>query len=397
MNYKLITPLLGFIFLIACKEPQAPMQEPAINIMAYYVPAENYMPDQLPLNQLTHIIFSFTNVIDGKMQFQHPERSDAILQQLVAQKEKHPNLKVMVACGGWTADGFSDMALNDSTRNRFAKSVVEFVERFKLDGLDMDWEYPGMGSAGIKYREEDTRNFTLTMRSLREHLDQLDRPQILTFASAGWQSYYDFIEVNEVMKYADYMNIMTYDQITYTSPYTGHHTNQGYIRWDDIETTPFGKYVLGRKQEMNKRGFNWHPRSVEHIVDYVIEQGVDPKQLVTGAAFYGRSWKGVHPEDNGLYQPVGGSHIGWCAYRDIRAEYEGINGYERFWDATAKAPNLYSKTDSIWFTYDDTTSVRIKAEYAAQQNLGGIMFWELGNDTKEPESLLNSIYQTLTQ
>jgi chitinase len=132
-------------------------------------------------------------------------------------------------------------------------------------------------------------------------------------------------------------------------------------------------------------------------VDFVIEQGVDPQQLVTGTAFYGRSWKGVLPENNGLYQPVGGSHIGWCAYRDIREKYEDKNGFERFWDATAKAPYLYSKTDSIFFTYDDTTSVRIKAEYAAKKNLAGIMFWELGNDTKEPESLLNSIYKELTK
>ncbi|SMO64818.1 chitinase [Saccharicrinis carchari] len=391
--------ILTFLFavLLSCRQSQTSTQVPSINIMAYYVPAENYMPDQLPLHQLTHIIFSFTHVIDGKMQFRNPAKSDSILQLLVDQREKYPNLKVMVACGGWTAGGFSDMALTDSSRTRFAKSVTEFIERFELDGLDMDWEYPGMGVAGIKYREEDKQNFTLTMKCLREHLDQIERKQTLTFASAGWQRYYDFIELNEVMKYVDYMNIMTYDQISYTSPFTGHHTCQGYIGWNDIEETPFGKYMMSRKEEWEKRGINWHPRSVEHIVDFCIEQGVKPEQLVTGAAFYGRSWKGVEPENNGLYQPVGGSHIGWCAYREIREKYEAKNGYERFWDSTAKAPYLYNKTDSIFFTYDDTVSVRLKAEYAMEKNLGGIMFWELGNDTKEPQSLLNSIYQTVAR
>ena len=135
--------------------------------MAYYVPAKNCMPDQLPLHQLTHIIFSFTKVIDGKMQFQNPAKSDSILQLLVGQKKKYPNLKVMVACGGWTAGGFSDIALTDSSRNRFAKSVTEFIERFKLDGLDMDWEYPGMGVTDIKYRKEDKQiPFDLILRYL---------------------------------------------------------------------------------------------------------------------------------------------------------------------------------------------------------------------------------------
>lgn len=397
MKSKIITTFLIVFLLISCKNKQPSNQLPKVNIMAYYVPSENNMPDQLPLDQLTHIIFSFTQIIDGKMQFQRPETSDSTLQQLVNQKKKHPNLKVMVACGGWTADGFSDIALTDSSRNRFAKSVAEFIKRFELDGLDMDWEYPGMGSAGIKYRKEDKQNFTLTMKCLREHLDQIGRKQTLTFASAGWIRYYNHIELNEVMKYADYMNVMTYDQVTYLSPYTGHHTPQGYIGWNDIEETPFGKYRLNKKEKMEKNKTNWHPRSVEHIVNYCITQGVNPKQLVTGAAFYGRSWKGVPPEKNGLYQPVSGSHIGWCTYQEIRAKYEDKNGYERFWDSTAKAPYLYNKTDSIFFTYDDTLSVKLKAEYAIEKNLGGVMFWELGNDTKEPQSLLNSIYQTVTK
>lgn len=385
--------LILVIFLLVSCSPRKETKEPSINVMAYYVPADNYMPDELPLHQLTHIIFSFTKVIDGKMQFQNPEKSDSILHLLVDQKKKYPDLKVMVACGGWGAGGFSDMALTDSSRTRFAKSVVEFIERFRLDGLDMDWEYPGIGSAGIKFRKEDKRNFTLLMKSLREHLNQLDREQTLTFASAGWERYYDFIELNEVMKYVDYMNIMTYDQITYTSPFTGHHTCQGYIEWEDVKDTPFGKFILSKQEEMEKSGFSWHPQSVERIVEYCLEQGVKPNQMVTGAAFYGRSWKGVHPENNGLYQPVSGPHFGWSAYREIREKYEDKNGYERFWDKTAKAPYLYNRTDSIFFTYDDTTSVRIKAEYAMEKKLGGIMFWELGNDTKEPESLLDAIYQ----
>ncbi|MFK5973456.1 MAG: hypothetical protein QM485_09260 [Flavobacteriaceae bacterium] len=44
-------------------------QERPIVVMAYYVPEKEYNPEQLPLNQLTHILFSFTHIIDGKMKF----------------------------------------------------------------------------------------------------------------------------------------------------------------------------------------------------------------------------------------------------------------------------------------------------------------------------------------
>ena len=47
--------------------------EKAITVMAYYVPEKEYQPEKLPLDQLTHIIFSFTNVIDGEMEFRHEE------------------------------------------------------------------------------------------------------------------------------------------------------------------------------------------------------------------------------------------------------------------------------------------------------------------------------------
>ena len=43
-------------------------------------------------------------------------------------------------------------------------------------------------------------------------------------------------------------------------------------------------------------------------------------------------------------------------------------------------------------SYDDTVSVALKTRYAMEKGLGGIMFWELGNDTKANGSLLDAIY-----
>ena len=367
-------------------------KEKASNVvMAYYVPEKDYHPDELPLHQLSHIIYSFTNVIDGQMQFRDAE-NEAKLEALVAERKKHPNLKVMVACGGWGADGFSDMAHTPENRKRFVKSVLEFNTKYELDGLDIDWEYPAIPAAGTGARPEDKQNFTLLMKELREGLNTLERDQTLTFASAGWKRYYQNVEINEVMKYVDYMNVMTYDQIGATSPVTGHHTALGLIEFKDVKGTPAEEYVESRKAEMKKRGYTYEPRSVERIVDFCIAQGVAPEQIVVGAAFYGRAWKGVPPENNGLYQSNKGSYIGWSAYNQIRMEFEPNKNYKRYWDPVAKAPYLYSDKDSVFISYDDTVSVALKTRYAKQKKLAGIMFWELGNDTKEENSLLKAIY-----
>lgn len=364
-------------------------------VMAYYFPRQDDNPENLPLEQLTHIIYSFTLVIDGEMKFKSDEAGKK-LKQLVSQRKKHPHLKVMVACGGWGADGFSDMSLTPESRKKFIQSVVEFNRMYDLDGIDIDWEYPSIAATGTRARPEDKKNFTLLLKELREALDNLDRQQTLTFASAGWKPYYENIELEKVMKYVDYMNIMTYDQIGSNSPFTSHHTALAWIKQKNVLDTPAWKASEEiRKKSNHKRG-PYEPQSAEKIVAYCLDKGVKREQLIIGAAFYGRAWKGVHPENNGLYQLNSGGLKGF-GYSDIREKLEPNKDYKRHWDPIAKAPYIYNAKDSIFITYDDTVSVRLKTEFALKKKLGGIMFWQLGSDTKEKNSLLKSIYQASTK
>ncbi|HET8736169.1 MAG TPA: glycoside hydrolase family 18 protein, partial [Pricia sp.] len=351
------------IFLLGCSLlarektegvlPHGSAEEPVI--MAYYVPERNFEPEEIPVEKLTHIIFSFTNVIEGEMRFRNPESAGPKLKALVQQKKRNPDLKVMIACGGWGADGFSDMALTEASRAKFIESASEFIKKYQLDGMDMDWEYPGISGAGTKAREVDTQNFTALMKGLREMLDAFQTPKTLTFASAGWKRYYDHVEMNEVMKYADYTNVMTYDQVSGVSEYTGHHTPLGEVRSEEIQGTPFHDHL----DSLFHAGSipDPHPRSTQKIVDFLIKEGVNPKRIVIGAAFYGRVWKGVSPNNNGLYQKSGGIHIGWIPYHQIRKIYEPDTDFQRFWDETAKAPYMYNSVDSLMVSYDDTVSV----------------------------------------
>ena len=79
------------------------------------------------------------------------------LASLLTLKKQNPRLKVIVSVGGWEADGFSDAALTEASRNAFAQSAVELLRAHRADGIDLDWEYPGQGVAGIKYRPKTSR------------------------------------------------------------------------------------------------------------------------------------------------------------------------------------------------------------------------------------------------
>lgn len=48
--------------------------------------------------------------------------------------------------GGWNEDSknFSDVAANPTLRKHLVHQIFEFVDQWKFDGFDIDWEYPGL-------------------------------------------------------------------------------------------------------------------------------------------------------------------------------------------------------------------------------------------------------------
>lgn len=382
-----ILPVLALILSVSvtgCQTSDKPADN-GFQVMAYFYPrGEDFDPDTLQLDRLTHIIFSFTEVIDNEMRFKDGARG-ALLRKLAEQKDEYPGLRVMIACGGWGGSGgFSEMARSKETRRKFVQSAVRFIEEYNLDGLDIDWEYPGLPGIGNPYIPEDRENFTALMRELRKAMDRTGRDQTLSFAAAGWQKFFDHIDLEQVMRYADYMNMMTYDLAGGGDKFTSHHTNLGKVTLEDLAGTPAAEI-------MRERSDTTRPRSAQKIIDFCISRGVRPSQIVIGAAFYGKGWTGVPPENNGLYQPVREAWKGNGRYYALQSSYENKNGFKRYWDETAEAPFLYNPVDSIFITYEDTVSVRLKTEYAIRNQLGGIMFWELGGDVPD-QGLLATIH-----
>jgi chitinase len=96
--------------------------------------------------------------------------------QLRKPKLMYPHLKVVISIGGWTwSDKFSDAAL-PANRAAFVSSCIDryikgnfapgIVDPTVFDGIDIDWEYPGVCGSTCNYRPEDTQNFTAILRTL---------------------------------------------------------------------------------------------------------------------------------------------------------------------------------------------------------------------------------------
>lgn len=338
----------------------------------------DWTTDKIDATKLTHINYAFADVLeDGRVVSMHEQDAYnfAVLDSL---KLENPDLKILISLGGWTrSTWFSDAALTEESRRRFAESAVDFVKEFGIDGVDIDWEYPGSPGAGNVFRAVDKENFTLMLKELRKHLDKQSRiegreddPYLLTIATGASRGFLENTEMHKAHQYLDFINLMTYDYHTGGSPVAGHHTN--------LYPSASIHYTRG---------------SADQSVQWYIDAGIPSDKLVLGVAFYGRYWSGVRNTDNGLYQFAPNGDRGSLSYDNLRDNYINRNGFTRYWDAEAKAPWLWNSDTQTFVTYDDEESLHHKTHYIRARGLGGAMFWEYSQNSGG--ELLNALYEGL--
>lgn len=296
---------------------------------------------------LSIINIAFGNIKDGNVVWDSQEAPKYIKWA----KEINKELKVCLSIGGWSAGGFSNAASTKEGREKFAKTAVDILKQYDLDGIDIDWEYPCISIAGIDASPDDKYNFTLLLQALRTELDKVKNKKCLLMVATGGDEYFlRCTEMDKASKYLDIVQIMTYDLRGGFSMQTGHHTN--------LYTSP---------TDLNSV-------SAHNTVTKFIEAGVDREKIVIGVAFYSRLWKQVPNVDNGHMQMAGTTGGYGPGYSDLIENYVNKNGYTRFWDNDAKAPYLFD--GSTFISYDDEQSIQAKADYVKENGLCGLMYWE---------------------
>lgn len=314
--------------------------------------------DHIAAEKLTHINYAFVNVKNNRAFLNRPGTDTVNFKNLIALKEKNPALKILISIGGWTwSKNFSDASLTDTARRGFAASAVALIKKYKLDGVDVDWEYPGIpGHEGNVYRKEDKENFTLLLQALREELDaqQQDNKWLLTIAVGGFTNFLRHTEMDKAQQYLDFVNLMTYD--FHPGAVAVHHTNL----YDS-------KHYAGN--------------SADKVFKEYVAAGVPAEKLVMGIAFYGRTVQLKDSHSKGIADSVLKASYG-KGYTFIKDSLMNKKGYEVFRDKDAKASFIYNKELGELMTFDDHRSVRDKCDYVVKNEMGGVMFWEYDSDHK---------------
>jgi chitinase len=329
--------------------------------------------NQIDPHKVTRINFAFANIKNGRVVLGEPVDAQN-LTALVKLRHDNPSLTVLVSVGGWLGSAqFSDISLTKGSRQLFIESAVELVDGYDLDGLDVDWEYPGMEGAGHPFRAADKRNFTLLVKELRERLDRESKKTgkrlYLTIAAGAFDEFLAHTEMNEVARYVDTVNLMTYDSYEAGSDaITGNHA------------------PLFADPADPKRS------SADSVVQSFEKAGVPSAKILLGVPFYGRMWGSVPDQSHGLFQPGKPIPNAEAPYRLIAATMLN-QGFTRYWDSAASVPYLYNAEKRIFVSYEDPESLATKCSYVLSRKLGGIMFWEYFGD--DSGKLLDTINRTL--
>ncbi|CAG2121152.1 unnamed protein product, partial [Medioppia subpectinata] len=259
----------------------------------------------------------------------------------------NPHATTMIAIGGWNegSDKYSNMVSNAASRKTFVDSVVKFLTEQNFDGLDVDWEYPGMQAVGDADRkpgkDTDKANYIALLKELHEAF----KPHgfVLSAAvSAGKPTIDRAYDIKAMNQYLDFINIMTYD----------FHGG-----WEQKTAHNAPLHPLPGDVELDKEF------TIEFAVDYWLKSGADPKKIVMGMPLYGRTFTLADPNQHDIGAKAVGKGgqagpitrlIGTLGYNEICQYLK--SGYKVYRNDIQKIP--YAVSGDQWIGFDDEQSIK---------------------------------------
>ncbi|MFA5542894.1 MAG: glycoside hydrolase family 18 protein [Bacilli bacterium] len=307
--------------------------------------------NELQSKTIDVVNYSFAQIVNGEISI----IALGNLENLMQQRKK--GIRILFSVGPYE-DQFIGPASTAAGRTKLVDSLVNAVVKYHFDGVDIDWETPTTATKN---------DYTLMMEELHDKLKAINEDYLLTAATHSFSlNGYDFARLNQIM---DFYNVMTYDlnargQVTHNSALY-------------MSNNVAGSY------------------SGENSINSYISRGADKSKLVLGSAFYGKQYTLANPSGPIIGRSVAASSVTNMGFDTINLTLISRigNGVTRHWDNTAKSPYLHDATNGTVTVYEDAEAIMHKANFIIDNDLKGIMYWQLNQDYNGV--LLQAIYDYL--
>ena len=351
-NKSFVCVLILFLTAAACEigKPAALAQDKSPErVFVGYVYRQ---PKKIDFELYTHLCHAFVVADEnGKIR---PSKS-CPNRQLVVDAHK-ANVKILLSLGGWGWDKqFAAIVRDPEAENRYVKAVMEIVDEYDYDGIDLDWEYPDT--------KDEVAGFDRLSRRFRKELDSLGekkkRPFTQTMAASANPPTLAWLSNKLLLETMDWVNVMTYDYTGDWTSYAGHHS----------------PLFASSKQP-------GAPRSTELSMKYLVDRGMPANRLAVGLPLYGKGFAAAEPyaavkkagKDKGAKVKAGNFNAIDALIKD--------KGWTRHWDDETKNPWAISPDKSAVIGYDDAESLSLRTAWAMKQGFRGVFFWEIGGDSR---------------
>ncbi|KAF9174218.1 hypothetical protein BGX21_010884 [Mortierella sp. AD011] len=379
-------------------------------VVGYWVPWGKVPVADLDMTKYTHINYGFAVTVK-----KNPNPTDITfdryydgnnMRALVARGNQY-GVPILMSIGGWTgSQTFSTISADAGLRKTFINNAMVFVRNntlplyadtpdgWNMDGIDIDWEYPGRAGAICNvYTPQDAANYLTLLKELRAQMDLEFPNQHKLLTAAVRVKPFDgtdgnpMSDVSAYAQYFDWISIMAYDIMGSWSATTGPNapfTNGPAGLADQFSVTQAINDWTAAKFPVNKLvvGTAFYGRSVTTTVDmnaqnpitmYVNKTNVTPKGGPSDS------------NDINFFCNEGAVYSGMWKWKELRGTAlttpdTAASGWTRYWDDATQTPWLFRASDKTFISYDDIKSLTLKVNYAKQAGVKGVMLWDMSYD-----------------
>lgn len=329
------------------------------------------LPEEIPYGQYTHIIFSFATINPSTFKVSAGNyQTEHIMSRIWVIKFLQADIKIWVGLGGWsfnnlgtTQTTFSDIASSATNTNIFLDSLVQMMNEYRFDGVDIDWEYPV--AEDRNGRPEDYENMVTFMTKLNLRMKDTKRGNSMVLPTS--YRYLQHFNIKALESQVDWFNIMSYDEHgswdianEWIGPWANSHTNM---------------------------------TDIQLALDLLWRNEIDPSKVTMGMAFYSRSFTLTDPACSALGCRVssGGNPGKYSNMVGVllHAEIQEIIAEKKLTPVLDHVGAVKTVSwDNQWVSFDDVVTWRLKANIARSQCIEGFMVWAMSQDDKKKTNIL---------